>query len=160
MKVVSNASPIIFLSKLNAVSLLTDCFTTVLIPEAVQFELGNLILPPSILVQQISPAGQQFVAGALGRLHHGELEAMVLAMETQADYILLDDLLARRKANRLGLHVIGTIGLILLAQRQDRICERTALDWLDLLIHRHGLYLSAGMITRIINEIMNNTGNI
>ncbi|GEM_PF-3192117 len=33
MKLASNASPIIFLSKLNAINLLTDCFELVLIPE-------------------------------------------------------------------------------------------------------------------------------
>ena len=113
MKVVSNASPIIFLSKINAANLLSDSFESVLIPEAVRFELGSLTLHSGIQTKKISTSGQQFVAGALGRLHQGELEAMILATETQADYILLDDLLARRKAQRLGLQVMGTIGVIL-----------------------------------------------
>jgi len=153
MKLVSNTSPIIFLSKLRAAHLLTDCFTEVLIPEAVQSELGNIPLPKDIQLQKISPAGEQYVAGASGCLHQGELEAIVLAKETQADFILLDDLLARRKAKRIGLQVIGTVGLLLLAQKQNLISEKTALDWLDLLIHRHGMYLSAEMIIKIKNKI-------
>jgi len=155
MKLVSNASPIIFLSKLNAANLLTDCFESIFIPEAVQSELGNLAIPSSIQTQNISPSGQHFVEGAIGRLHQGELEAMVLAMEIKADYVLLDDLLARRKAHRLGLQVMGTIGVILLAHRQNRITEKNALDWLDQLVHHHGLYLSAEMIMRIKNDILN-----
>ena len=155
MKSVSNASPIIFLSKLNSANLLTDCFELVLIPDAVQFELGNLTIPSGIQAQKITPSGQHFVEGAIGRLHRGELEAMVVAMEIQADYILLDDLLARRKAQRLGLKVIGTVGVILLAHRQNRITKKNALDWLDQLVHHHGLYLSAEMIMRIKNDILN-----
>lgn len=154
MKIVSNASPIIFLSKLNAANLLVECFESVLIPEAVRFELGNLTVHGGIQTQKISPFGQQFVAGAFGRLHQGELEAMVLAMETQADYALLDDLLARRKAQRLGLQVMGTVGVILLAYRQHRVADKVVLDWLDELVHRHGLYLSTEMIKLVKAKIM------
>jgi predicted nucleic acid-binding protein len=149
MKLISNTSPIIFLSKLNSANLLVECFETVLVPESVKVELGNLTLPSGIQIQKVSPPGQQFIAGALGRLHRGELEAMVLAKETQADYVLLDDLLARRKAQRLGLQVMGTVGVILLAQRQHKINDKTAIVWLDQLTSRHGLYLSAEMITLI-----------
>jgi predicted nucleic acid-binding protein len=81
---------------------------------------------------------------------------MVLAIETQADYVLLDDLLARRKAQRLGLQVMGTVGIILLAQRQHKINDKTALDWLDQLTSHHGLYLSAEMITLIKSKIIEN----
>lgn len=79
MKVVSNASPLIFLSKLEAVDLLNECFSSVAIPKAVRSEVGNISLPESINVSAVSEFGEHFVAGALGVLHEGELEAMVLA---------------------------------------------------------------------------------
>lgn len=149
MKVVANASPIIFLSKLNGLWLLPECFGSVAIPEAVQQELGGLPLIPAIQVRKVSALGAQFVAGALGRLHLGELEAMILARELQADYVLLDDLLARKRAQRMGVPVMGTIGVIVLAHRQGRIDQSTALNWLDELVQRHGLYVSAEMLQRV-----------
>jgi len=58
---------------------------------AVRLELANLPLIPEIRILPVSPFGAHFVEGALGRLHRGELEAMVLAREIQADHVLLDD---------------------------------------------------------------------
>jgi predicted nucleic acid-binding protein len=46
--------------------------------------------------------------------HQGELEAIVLAQELSAEFVVLNDLLARRKAQRLAINVIGTLGLLLL----------------------------------------------
>jgi predicted nucleic acid-binding protein len=149
MKVVCNTSPIIFLSKLQRVDLLSECFGDVHIPQAVKFELGGVTLPAAIKIQPISEFGSQFVEGALGRLHKGELEAMILAREIQADYVLLDDLLARRKAQRLGLPTIGTVGVIVLAHRQKRITGKTAIAWLDELVHCHGLYLSRDIFDKV-----------
>jgi predicted nucleic acid-binding protein len=46
----------------------------------------------------------------------GESEAIVLAQELKAAYMLLDDALARRKADLIGLHVVGTLGALLMAK--------------------------------------------
>jgi len=37
----------------------------------------------------------------------GESEAIVLAIELEADYVILDDFVARKEAVRLGLNVKG-----------------------------------------------------
>lgn len=76
-----------------------------------------------------------------GSLHQGELEAMRLASEIDADLLLLDDLLARRKATRIGLKVIGTVGILLLANRQGRISSSRTMVVVDSLVNEHNLYL-------------------
>jgi predicted nucleic acid-binding protein len=91
MKVVSNTSPIIFLRHAGCLGLLSSCFGKVLIPKAVAAELGTEQLPPTIEILQISAEGQSFVERHHGALHRGELEAMQLARETDADLVLLDD---------------------------------------------------------------------
>jgi predicted nucleic acid-binding protein len=48
----------------------------------------------------------------------GETEAISLALDISVDWIVLDDEPARRLAESLGLPVIGTLGLLLLAKRR------------------------------------------
>ncbi len=46
---------------------------------------------------------------------------MVLALEKDADLVLLDDMEARIKARSLGLNVTGTLGVLLKANNQGLI---------------------------------------
>jgi len=46
----------------------------------------------------------------------GESEAIVLAQELHAKYVLIDDALARRKAEHIGLRLTGTLGVLLMAK--------------------------------------------
>jgi predicted nucleic acid-binding protein len=152
MKVVSNTSPIIFLSKIEALDLLPQCFDQVMIPPAVLNELSDLLPPKYIEPTSISTTGQHFVRGALDMmcsLHVGELEAMVLAQETQADYVILDDKLARRKAQLMGLNVIGTIGVLLLAHQQKLILTATVEEHLASLTQKHGMHISLTIMERV-----------
>jgi predicted nucleic acid-binding protein len=50
MNVVSNTSPIIFLSKIEALDLLPQCFDKIFIPQAVVEELRDLSSPDYIFV--------------------------------------------------------------------------------------------------------------
>lgn len=146
MRVVSNASPLIFLAKLNAPDLLVSCFEEVHIPEAVLQEIGELTLPPNIQVTAISEFGKYYVAGALGVLHVGELEAIRLAEELNADLVILDDARARSRAKRQGLRVIGTIGVLQLAQAKGLLSHSVFLAHLDALVNQHGMWLSTKML--------------
>ena len=49
------------------------------------------------------------LSSSLGR---GEAEAIAVASDVDADIVLLDDLRARRMARRLGLNVVGTLGVL------------------------------------------------
>jgi predicted nucleic acid-binding protein len=152
MKVVSNTSPIIFLSKIEALDLLPQCFDQVMIPPSVSNELGDLLLPEYIQYTKISLAGEHFVQGALEMtrsLHVGELEAIVLAQETHADYVILDDKLARRKAQLMGLNVIGTIGVLLLAHQQKLILAATVEEHLTNLTQQNGMYISPKIMEQV-----------
>lgn len=153
MLIVSNTSPIIFLEKLGVLNLLSELFSPIHVPEAGYDELRGLSLPQWINKTPISSPGRQFVEGALGRLHTGELEAMVLAREIQAEFVLLDDFLARKKAQRMGLSVLGTIGILILANKKKLSTAEATLQMLDELIHQHGFYISGPMIEQIKSSI-------
>lgn len=149
MIVVSNASPIIFLSKLGALELLAQCFDEVHIPEAVKTEIGDVVLPEFIQVTAISEFGQHYVSGAIGALHAGELEAIRLTEEIEADIVILDDLRARQKAKSQNQTVTGTLGILMLAKEQGFIEKATFVEYLDALVHQHGMWLSEKLLQKL-----------
>ncbi len=146
MKLVINASPLIFLNKVDALSLLSGCFVEILVPPAVIAEIHTLRLPSFIQPATLTPEGVAYVKGAVGRLHAGELEVMVLAREYRISYVALDDLLARNKAKQLGLIPVGTAGLLLLANAKGLMDKATVRIKLQKLIDHHGLYLSSHVL--------------
>lgn len=148
MRLVTNTSPLIFLAKIDALSLLQECFSDVLAPPSV-LEESRLNLPGFVQRRELSDLADAYVRGALGALHRGELEAMVLARETGADLIALDDRMARNRARELGLTPIGTVGLLLFAQRRALVDPETAMTKIDALVQVHGLYLSPKILEQV-----------
>jgi predicted nucleic acid-binding protein len=154
VKIVLNTSPIIFLSKIDCLELLTGCFDDKVTPTAVVHELHEYTLPEFIKVRSLSPIGTAYVQGALGRLHQGELEVIVLAQEVNADYVALDDLLARRKAQSLGINVIGTIGLLLLLEKRQLLSAEQIWQKIKQLNEKHGMYLAPKLLQQIKNRLL------
>jgi predicted nucleic acid-binding protein len=121
MKAVFNRSPIIFLTKLGIIEAALDLFDRIDIPSSVYSEIHqkpdasveaveDLIKEKQI---SVSKARNERLFNALGRrLGKGEAEAIALAIETGADFAILDDHAARVEATRLGLSVKGTLGIV------------------------------------------------
>lgn len=148
MKVVSNTSPLIFLAKLDAFGLLA-CFTAISIPTAVLKECEGLELPKSINVVDLGAKAQAAAHANLGRLHRGELEAIVLAAQIKADYVLMDDAKARSFAKTKGVKPMGTIGVLLLANKQGLLSDERGKRYLDALKDEHGLYISESLFETV-----------
>jgi len=118
--VVSNSSPLIALHHLGQLDLCATLFGTVLIPPAVSRETFQTRLQPSWIEER--PLAQPFSALVLrGRLGAGEREAIALAMELNAQLLLMDDAAGRRTAVSVGLHVVGTFGILLRAKERQLI---------------------------------------
>ncbi|MCW1969894.1 MAG: DUF3368 domain-containing protein [Anaerolineae bacterium] len=120
VKAISNTSPLLYLYRIGAIHWLPYLFSEVLIPKAVQIELqigrdkGYDV--PNISnyawLTIINPKFMPYEWLAL-ELGNGEVAAMSLAMEHSGCIVLLDDMLARRTANLAGLHVWGTLKVLL-----------------------------------------------
>jgi len=54
-------------------------------------------------------------------VHVGEAEAIVLAVEQKADYVLIDEQEGRRVATQANLNVIGVLGVLLRAKATGQI---------------------------------------
>jgi predicted nucleic acid-binding protein len=55
---------------------------------------------------------EAMVRGFLTKLGRGESETIALALELEADLVLLDDYKARTAAEFMGLNITGTIGVL------------------------------------------------
>jgi len=149
VKFVLNTSPVIFLSKIKCLHLFVESVEEVVIPQGVFDELHDDNLQSQLELRKVSQIGSAYIRGAIGQLHQGELEAIVLAQELNADYVVLDDLLARQKAKRLGLNVIGTIGILLLLKKWQKLNANETWGKIMELTEQHNMYLS----TRIFESL-------
>ena len=76
-------------------------------------------------------------------LDAGEAEAIVLSEELHADFLLIDDLKGRKFATRLGLVVVGSVGILLKAKKKGIINE--VKPYLEKLIHLAGAWISPAL---------------
>ena len=139
MIVVCDTTAITTLLKTGDEDLLAKLFGTVIVPPAVWDELRifHSHLPDFIVVRSLSDAIRPANTERLGR---GETEAMQLARQINADWLLLDDRQARATAVRLGLRCAGLTGLLIKAKQLGHI--RSVRESLERLEQRGGLYLS------------------
>lgn len=130
MKIVFNSSPLIFLSRLDFLSLFLQYDYEFYVPEVVineinakQDEASNYVNRAidnnRLIIRQIKLLS---LANSINeRLGRGEAEAIALATELQSDYVILDDFAARREAIRLGLNVKGTLAIIKKMMADDQV---------------------------------------
>ena len=76
-------------------------------------------------------------------LHAGEAEALAYARETQADMFLTDDTAARTMGESLGIHVRGSLGVVLFAAASGHLDMAACFQTLDALETQSTLWMSA-----------------
>ncbi len=133
---VSNATAPIHLSRINKLSLLRDLFLKVIIPRAVYTEVA---VPGEVGYREVVKGIQEgwivvkdirdrMSASELAPLlHKGEAEAIILAEEAKADYLIVDEVVARHIAVSRRIRVIGILGILSLCVKLDLINVNEAL---------------------------------
>jgi predicted nucleic acid-binding protein len=81
-------------------------------------------------------------------LDAGEAEALACALELKADLILLDERRARDVAQRLGLRFVGLLGVLIEAQRQNRLHRIRPV--LDDLRQNAGFWITDALYQRVL----------
>ena len=164
MLVVSDTSPVLNLATIGRLDLLYQQFGKVWLPQAVTDELRiEQDLPGSAAVRQAWQAGwlasepvkdRVRVALLQRDLDPGEAEAIALALQKRADWLLLDERDARRVAKSLGLKVTGVLGILLRARLAGQLPSlREAMDQLrDLADFR----ISADLYTEMLQSAKEN----
>ncbi|MEI6537357.1 MAG: DUF3368 domain-containing protein [Verrucomicrobiaceae bacterium] len=148
MIVVSDTTAVSNLLTVGRAELLPQLFERVLAPPAVFSELlaWHENLPTWLEVMTVTD--QLRVERYAAFVHPGEAEAIALALETEADWLLLDDSDGRRLAKAEGAPVLGLMGVLLLAKRRGVLANVRPL--MDRLRDEAGFYLSDKVRREII----------
>jgi predicted nucleic acid-binding protein len=142
--VVSDTSPLTALLTVGRAELLRDLFGEVVIPPAVRDELirHHAALPDFLRVAAPHDRGEIERLGL--SLGAGESEAIVLAKELHADYLLMDEYEGRRVAIRAGLRVTGVLGVLIRAKDKGLIASIGPL--IDRMMAEAGIYVAPEIV--------------
>jgi predicted nucleic acid-binding protein len=115
--VVADCSPIRYLVVIEAIQILPRLYDQVIIPQSVLVELTHAHAPAEVRTWASSLPRWAEVKSATrielaGLLDAGEAEAIALAKELNARFVLLDERSARRIASNEGLAVAGTVSVL------------------------------------------------
>jgi len=157
--VISDAGPLIHLSLIGRIDLLPRLYKRILIPKQVQQEVvqkgaglaGSAEISRAgwIDVAEHAPGAPLLQLLSID-LELGEAAAIWLAVEQQAEWFLSDDRKARLAAEKLGLNVRGSLGVIAEAKRQRLIPTVAPLLYE---LRAKGVWLSQSLIEKVLKEL-------
>lgn len=147
-----NASPLIFFAKAGLIHFLQQAAPQILVPEAVGQEirhrgyndvtartLASTVWLASVETAPIPPLIQSWDLGP------GESAVLAYAHAHPGVMAIIDDGAGRRCAETLGLPLLGSLGLVMIAKRRGLI---PAARPVIALLKQHGMYLSESIIDR------------
>jgi predicted nucleic acid-binding protein len=124
VKVVSNSSPLIVLTKINRIDLLKHLFTAVYISEEVYREVYKIKkghCPRWIKVVKVK--GRMAVDALDAIVDKGEAETIILAKEMNIKQVLMDDRKGVNLARKMGLEPLRTTTIIGIAYKNDLLTD-------------------------------------
>lgn len=158
--VVSDTSVLHYLAAIGCFDPLRVQFGALLIPPAVHTEIQSAGTLPVVRevqsalrdgwIEVAAPRPGQTLNLLLNFLDAGEAEAIALAAERAPARLLLDEAEGREAARRLGIPVVGTVGILAAARRDGRMPRLKPV--LDDLIQHHRFRLAAVLYEQLIAD--------
>ena len=144
--IISDTSCLIALSKIEKLDLLKDLYQEIFITNDVYQEFGGS-LPDWIIITEVKDKQKQ--EDLEERLDKGEASSIALALEVKNATLIIDEIKGRKIAQSFNIDIIGTIGIILLADKKGLISDVTSLI---LRLVNKGFRLSDKLINKIIEK--------
>jgi len=151
--VIANNTPLVALWAIGRLDILKSLFGEILIPPSVRDEFlatekeaRSKTLRDETWIRVVQIQNAKRTQAYVG-LDTGESEVLVLAEEQNASLVLIDEQKARRFAERLGLPLSGTLGILLLA-KEEKIISTVAP--LIRKIQQAGLYFHNDLMERVL----------
>jgi predicted nucleic acid-binding protein len=160
MIVVADTSPLNYLILLGHSDALPAIYGRVLVPGAVLIEMQHPEAPAEVQIWASAPPAwlekrhvQQIDMSLAVELGAGEREAISLALEVQADVLLIDERAGRLEAEARQIAVAGTLAVLLQASLRNYFEFPAALKELRRYGFRVSRDLEATMLARYEQEI-------
>jgi len=159
--VVSNTTPLIAFIKKNELELLKTIFTDILIPQSVYDEISKDVpkytREKDMLIKEIEKGWlkiQNTKASKLVNLNlgRGETDAINLCFDIEAPLLLIDEKKGRSIAQSYNIDVLGTLGVLALANKRNLKNKQEINNNLSLLIKKK-VYLSSDIILHFLNKL-------
>lgn len=156
MIVVSDTSPITNLISVGQVDLLREIFAKVIIPPAVYEEICQVPDNRNVLlgldwIETVALRNTKQRDDLLAVLDPGEAEAIALAIEIEAKYILIDELTGRNTAELIGLRIIGVLGVLIEAKHLGLVGRIQPI--IESLVKDARFHLSSSLIDRTLRSV-------
>ncbi|MEM3523742.1 MAG: DUF3368 domain-containing protein [Thermoproteota archaeon] len=169
MPIVSNASPLIWLSKIGKLLLLKKLFGEVLIPEEVYkeavekgleegfsdaFVIKESVENGWIKIVKLDEEGERLCRKIMEHapeIHLGEAQAIVLARKNKM-LLLIDESSGRAFAEAMGLKVRGTLYIIVEALKKGFLDKSNAKETV-LTMASKGFRIEPELLARLLREI-------
>jgi uncharacterized protein len=153
MVIISDTSPITNLIKIGELDLLKKVFETIVLPRIVYEELCVLDNQKTIIEQTEwlivkDLKDMTLKQRLLLEVDKGEAEAIALAVELHADYLLIDEQTGRAVAERMGLKITGIIGILIQAKQKGYI--QNVKPYLERLINDANFWISTHLLKNVI----------
>jgi len=158
MSVVSNASPLISLALAGQLDLLRQLYGELVIPESVWREVvlegagqpGAKEVETAEWIRVQSAANRELVQALRQELDAGEAEAIALALQIEAELLLMDERLGRETATHMGVRCVGLIGVLIEAKRRGVVNHIRPL--LDTLQNTAGFWMTEELYQRVLRD--------
>lgn len=162
MIVVSDTTPLISLMKIGKLNLIEQLFGEVQIPEAVYIELVSnpefkqeaQQIQRSALFKRVIIEDEKAVdllRRATG-LDLGESEAIILSDSCKADLLLMDEKKGRQVAKQMGLHFMGTVGMLRVAHEEKLLSYKEIEECIKIL-KANGRHISDRLYQQLLESI-------
>jgi predicted nucleic acid-binding protein len=153
MIVVADTGPINYLILSGYIALLPELYGALLIPSAVHRELLDSRAPLKVREWSITLPAWAIVrkpddSSRFADLGLGEREAIALALETHADFVLIDETIGRKIAVKNNLAVKGTLGVLEEAANRGLLSLPEALQRLRMT----GIFLSDELVAGVLKR--------
>jgi hypothetical protein len=151
MIVVSDASPLIALDSIGQLELLSLLYRQVLIPPRVYDEAQSDRVRAALWLTVVPVEDYSIVEKILAKgLHRGEAEAIGLALQVKAERLIIDERKGRRVAEQFGIHLIGTLRVLVKAKQAGLIDEVRSL--VDALIRTIAFRVGSNLYEEILRD--------
>ncbi|MEM9120418.1 MAG: DUF3368 domain-containing protein [Cyanobacteria bacterium P01_F01_bin.56] len=159
--IISNATPLIAFARIEQISLLQKVVGELVIPVAVEQEItayqssqrGSVDLGKLSWIQVRSLRSDQQVRLLLPTLDRGEAEVIALALEVNADRILMDELTGRKVAESLNLKIVGSVGILI---RAKQLAYIPAIQPYLQQMRQAGIYFSDRFVNAVLHQVNEN----